>query len=73
MAWSLSGPTRCCDGRDVPELVAEAAARAKTAVAVQCEADAVPDAADLDAEDSAAAWKRAGEKGQEMSTDCRTS
>eukprot|EP00439_Symbiodinium_sp_Y106_P069509 s1977_g11.t5 len=51
MPWSLSGPTRCCDGRDVPELVAEAAAHAKTAVAVQCEADAVPDSAGLDIED----------------------
>ena len=51
MAWALSGPTRCWDSRDLPELVWQAAARAKTALAVRCEADAVP-SNDLDLEDT---------------------
>ena len=52
MAWSLSGPRRCFDGKDLPQLVVEAAAGAKTIVAVRCEEDVLPaDSADVDVED----------------------
>ena len=54
MPCTLFGPTRCFDElyRDIPELVVAVAASKKAAVAVQCEADAVPaDSAELGLED----------------------